>query len=462
MQQNKDNIGVKSVIQVDNELLENISYLLEVKADKSLLNIFTDLHPADIAEILNHLKPEDAEAAFSILDTETAGEVLTELDENLRERILKNIDKEKITDIVDELETDDATDIVSELPEQVAEHVLENIDKEDSEDVKELLKYPEDSAGGIMTSDFVFVHESATVKDAIKEVRKHADEFEQIYHIYVLNDEGQLVGIVQLKSLLIYPLHKRIKSIMEKDLIYVTPEVDQEEVAAIMEKYDLVAIPVVDENRKMLGRITFDDIVDVIQEEASEDIQKMAGLTEEEELSYSTFRVSRNRLPWLFVSLFGEMISAVVLSSFQASIQEIIVASFFIPIVMAMGGSAGNQAAIVMVQAMSSGSLWVKESLARLWKEFRVALLNGIISAIVLLGLTYYLFDVSLNFAMILSLSLFVIMVNATMIGAVVPIVLKKLGADPVIATGPFVATSNDIIGLLIYLSLITILYAPV
>lgn len=462
MQQNKDNISVKSVIQVDNELLENISYLLEVKADKSLLNIFTDLHPADIAEILNHLKPDDAEAAFSILDTETAGEVLTELDENLRERILKNIDKQKITDIVDELETDDATDIVSELPEQVAEHVLENIDKEDSEDVKELLKYPEDSAGGIMTSDFVFVHESATVKDAIKEVRKHADEFEQIYHIYVLNDEGQLVGIVQLKSLLIFPLHKRVKSIMEKDLIYVTPEVDQEEVAAIMEKYDLVAIPVVDENRKMLGRITFDDIVDVIQEEASEDIQKMAGLTEEEELSYSTFRVSRNRLPWLFVSLFGEMISAVVLSSFQASIQEIIVASFFIPIVMAMGGSAGNQAAIVMVQAMSSGSLWVKESLARLWKEFRVALLNGIISAIVLLGLTYYLFDVSLNFATILSLSLFVIMVNATMIGAVVPIVLKKLGADPVIATGPFVATSNDIIGLLIYLSLITILYAPV
>ncbi len=462
MQQNKDNISVKSVIQVDNELLENISYLLEVKADKSLLNIFTDLHPADIAEILNHLKPEDAEAAFAVLDTETAGEVLTELDENLRERILKNIDKEKITDIVDELETDDATDIVSELPEQVAEHVLENIDKEDSEDVKELLKYPEDSAGGIMTSDFVFVHETATVKDAIKEVRKHADEFDQIYHIYVLNDEGQLVGIVQLKSLLIYPLHKRIKSIMEKDLIYVTPDVDQEEVAAIMEKYDLVAIPVVDENRKMLGRITFDDIVDVIQEEASEDIQKMAGLTEEEELSYSTFRVSRNRLPWLFVSLFGEMISAVVLSSFQASIQEIIVASFFIPIVMAMGGSAGNQAAIVMVQAMSSGSLWVKESLARLWKEFRVALLNGIISAIVLLGLTYYLFDVSLNFAMILSLSLFVIMVNATMIGAVVPIVLKKLGADPVIATGPFVATSNDIIGLLIYLSLITIMYTPV
>ncbi len=461
MQQNKDNISMKSVIQVDNELLDNISYLLEVNADKSLLNIFADLHPADIAEILNHLKPEDAEAAFSILDTETASEVLTELDENLRERILKHIDKEKITDIVDELETDDATDIVSELPEQVAEHVLENIDKEDSEDVKELLKYPEDSAGGIMTSDFVFVHESATVKDAIKEVRKHADEFEQIYHIYVLNDEGQLVGIVQLKSLLIYPLHKRIKSIMEKDLIYVTPEVDQEEVAAIMEKYDLVAIPVVDENRKMLGRITFDDIVDVIQEEASEDIQKMAGLTEEEELSYSTFRVSRNRLPWLFVSLFGEMISAVVLSSFEASIKEIIVASFFIPIVMAMGGSAGNQAAIVMVQAMSSGSLWVKESFTRLWKEFRVAMLNGIISAIVLLALTHFIFKVDLNFGFILSLSLFVIMVNATMIGAVVPIVLKKLGADPVIATGPFVATSNDIIGLLIYLSLITILYSP-
>ncbi len=463
MQSNKENIGVKSVIKIDNELLGNISYLLKAGADKSLLNIFTDLHPADIAQILNHLSLEEAQKAFEILDTETAGEVLTELDENVRERILTKIDKDKITDIVDELETDDATDIVSELPEQIAEHVLDNIDKEDSEDVKELLKYPEDSAGGLMTSDFVYVHETATVKDAIKEVRKHADEFEQIYHIYVLNDNEQLVGYIQLKSLLTNPLHKRVKSIMEKDLIYVTANVDQEEVANIMDKYDLVAIPVVDENRKMLGRITFDDIVDVIQEEASEDIQKFAGLSEEQESSDSIFQISRIRLPWLLMVLILEIINGLLLSTFQATIQQQVVATFFIPVIMAIGGSSGNQAAVVMVRGLAVGDSLQEKILKRLLKEFGVAIFNGIICAVIILIATQLLFnadEVTFSFSLLLSGSLLIIISYATLFGASIPLLLKKLNIDPAVAATPFVTTTNDIFGLLIYFSLITLFFA--
>jgi len=450
----------KTILQVDNELIESITNLIESNAEKSLLNIFADLHPADIAEIINHLKVENAEYAFSILDAETASEVVTELDEHLREEILKNIDAETITDIVEELHSDDATDIVSDLPEDIAEHVLENIDEEDAEEVKELLKYDEDTAGGIMTSNYVFVRENSTVNDAIAEVRKNSEEFDHIYHIYVLTDDDVLLGIIPLKALLTNPLNTPVKDIIEEDLIYVTPEVDQEEVANIIQKYDLVAIPVVDENRRMLGRITFDDIVDVIQEEASEDIQKIAGLTEEEEFSYSTFRISRNRLPWLFVSLAGELVSAVVLASFQVSIEKIIIASFFIPIVMAMGGSSGSQSAIVMVQGISTGDIWLNDTLKKLFKELRVALLNSIVCTAILLIVTYFFFHTELRFSLILSFSLFVIMVNATMIGAIVPVVLKKLDIDPAIATGPFVTTTNDIVGLLIYLSLLTFFYA--
>lgn len=453
------NVQTKDVIKIDKEMLENISDLIDTQDSGSLLNILADIHPADIAEVINHLDLDEAKFLFQLLDNDTAAEVVIELDEDLREKILQEIDRDRIADIVDELDVDDATDIVSDLPDQVAEHVLNNIDEEDSEDVKELLKYPEDSAGGIMSSDFVFVRDNATIRAAIREVRRHAEEFEQIYHIYVLNHKDQLIGFVPLKELLINPLVTPITEVMDEDLIYVTPDMDQEEVATVMEKYDLVAVPVVDENKVMLGRITIDDVVDVIQEEAEEDIQKMAGLTDEEEFSHSTFKVSRIRLPWLLVSLVGELVSAIVLSSYQASLEKVIVASFFIPIVMAMGGSSGQQAAIVMVRSLVTKEYWFSEVIKKLFKEFRVALLNGLISAVILLALTSIFFHTELQFSLLLSLTLLIIMTNATMVGALVPIILKKFGVDPVVATGPFVSTSNDIIGLLIYFILLSTFY---
>jgi magnesium transporter len=458
VEKTKDKIEVKDVIQVDHELLDNISDLVKKRASSTLLTLFADLHPADIAEIINHIGTPNAEYLFDLLDTETASEVITEIDENLREKLLSNIEAEKISDIIDELETDDATDIVSELPEEVAEQVLQQMDAEDSEDVKELLKYEEDTAGGIMSSDFVYVRDDETIRAAIKAVRNNAEHFEQIYHVYVLNHDDVLVGIVPLKELLINPLRTKITSVMEEDLIYVTPDVDQEEVANLMKKYDLVAIPVVNENKVMLGRITIDDIVDVIQEEADEDLQKMAGLSEEQESSDSIFRISKIRLPWLIVALVIELVNVIVLSSYEQVLAQVTIAVFFFPVVMAMGGSSGNQAAIVMVKGLSSGELWMKGSLKKLLKELFVAVLNGIVIASILFIITYFFFGKDkIYFLMILSFSLIVIIIFATMLGATIPLILKKIGADPAVATGPFVSTMNDIFGLLLYMTFVTL-----
>lgn len=457
MEKNENKIEVKDVIQVDNELLDNISDLVKEKSSSTLLALFADIHPADIAEIINHSNTANAKYLFELLDTETASEVITDIDENLREKILTDIDTEKISDIIDELEADDATDIVSDLPEDIAEEVLEKMDAEDSEDVKELLKYDEETAGGIMSSDFVAVEDYETIRAAIREVRNNAENFEQIYHIYVLSNEEVLVGIVSLKSLLTNSLRTKITSVMEEDLIYVTPDVDQEEVANLMKKYDLVAIPVVDENKIMLGRITIDDIVDVIQEEADEDIQKMAGLSEEQESTDSIFRISRIRLPWLLIALVIELFGVFVLSKYQYVLEQITIAAFFFPVVMAMGGSSGNQAAIVMVKGLGSSQLWLKESLRKLFKELLVALLNGAVISTILFAATFFFFD-NIYFLSVLAVSLLVIIIFATMLGASIPIILKKANIDPAVATGPFVSTMNDIIGLIIYMTFITLL----
>ncbi|KAB2842940.1 MAG: magnesium transporter [Melioribacteraceae bacterium] len=457
MAENKEISQARNVIKIDNELLENISVLIDSKDEKSLLNIFADIHTADIAEIINHLNVDEAIYAFELLPNDIASEVITEIDENLREKILNEIDAKKIADIVDELETYDATDIVSDLPENIAEEVLMHIDKEYSEDVKELLKYEEDTAGGIMNSDFVYVDENATVQDAIEEVRKHADEYEHIYHIYVLKETDELVGYVILKSLLLNPLDTKITSIVEEELFYVTPDKDQEEVANLMEKYDLVVIPVVDEQKRMLGRITIDDVVDVIHEEASEDIQKLAGLSEEQESTDSIFRISRIRLPWLIIALFFELFNAMVLSSYEHLFQRLVLATFFIPVVMAVGGNSGTQAAIVMVRGLSIGDIWINETLRKIFKEFFVSLVNGLVCSAVLMGASLLFFDsVSFKFALIISTALFGIVIFATVVGASIPVILKKFGADPAIATGPFVTTTNDIVGIIIYLSIIT------
>ncbi|MBU2444902.1 MAG: magnesium transporter [Bacteroidetes bacterium] len=455
---NNNNLQVQDIVQADEELLEDISKLIEYEDKNSLLTIIADLHPADLAEITNHLNLDDAKYLFALLPTDIASEVIVELDEILREKILSETEIEKITEIVDELEVDDAADIVQDLPDHVATEVLENIDEEDSEDVKQILSYPEDSAGGLMNTDFLAVNHNATVQDAINEIRANSELIEQIYLLYIIDDDEKLIGTVQLKNLIIADPSSRIKTILDEDLIAVNVLDDQEEVAQIMEKYDLVSIAVLDEQKRLVGRITIDDIVDVIHEEAQEDIERLAGVSTEE-ASFSSFKISRGRIPWLFLAFLGQMISAVVLSKFQASIEQIITATFFIPIVMAMGGNSGTQAAIVVVRGLAMGSIRTSNLKTRLAKEFGVALLNGFVFSVLIFLVTYYAWSENPRFSLTLSLSLLVVMINATLIGALIPLLLEKLNIDPALATGPFVTTLNDIIGLLIYFGFLTVIY---
>ncbi|MBU2583848.1 MAG: magnesium transporter, partial [Bacteroidetes bacterium] len=318
--------------------------------------------------------------------------------------------------------------------------------------------YPEDSAGGLMNTDFLAVNHNATVQDAINEIRANSELIEQIYLLYIIDDDEKLIGTVQLKNLIIADPSSRIKTILDEDLIAVNVLDDQEEVAQIMEKYDLVSIAVLDEQKRLVGRITIDDIVDVIHEEAQEDIERLAGVSTEE-ASFSSFKISRGRIPWLFLAFLGQMISAVVLSKFQASIEQIITATFFIPIVMAMGGNSGTQAAIVVVRGLAMGSIRTSNLKTRLAKEFGVALLNGFVFSVLIFLVTYYAWSENPRFSLTLSLSLLVVMINATLIGALIPLLLEKLNIDPALATGPFVTTLNDIIGLLIYFGFLTVIY---
>ncbi|MFQ5768997.1 MAG: magnesium transporter, partial [bacterium] len=335
----------------------------------------------------------------------------------------------------------------------VAERVLKSIDKEDSEEVKELLRHEEDTAGGIMALEFVSVSEDDTIDEAIKEIRAKAKEVGEVYNVYVVNNTGKLVGVLPLKKLILAKPNEKVKNIMNKDVISVPTNMDQEEVANIFRRYNLVSVPVVDNLGKLVGRITVDDVVDVMEEEASEDIQKMAGLTDEEELhETSAFKISMVRLPWLLIAFVGEMVSAFVLHNFEASLNQIFIAALFIPLMMAMGGNSGIQAATIVVRGLALGELNPADTLKRLKKEFRVSFLNGTICGILLFGVVSVFGEP--RFGIVLGFTMLVVILNASFVGASIPLVLKRVGIDPAIATGPFITTSNDIVGLFIYLGL--------
>ncbi len=439
------------------EIIENITYLADARDDAMVSNMIIDLHPADLAEILYHLNDEYRSYIFDLLDAETASEVISEMDGVSREDLLEELDEARITEIVEEMDSDDATDLVSELPDEVAQKVLEGIDKEDSEEVKELLSHEEDTAGGIMAKELVAVHPHSTVDQAIQQIRAKAEEVEDIYSLYVVDQFDKLVGIARLKDLILAKGDTKISQIMDRDVVSVTTDVDQEEVANIARRYDLVSIPVVDKIGRLTGRITFDDVADVMEEEASEDIQRMAGITDEEEFrEKSIFRISQVRLPWLLVGFSGELVSAYILHHFEASLDQIIAAAFFIPIIMAMGGNAGIQSSTIMVRGMATGEIGLYDIRRRLLREIFVSLFNGLLCGLLLFLVVTFWLKLP-KFGLILSSVLILVILNASFVGSFVPVLLKKIKIDPAIATGPFITTSNDVLGLLIYLGLISV-----
>ncbi len=449
--------------EVDNQFVADITALIESKQRGMVLNLLMDIYPADIASMLHHLPTDEARTLFDWLPKDIAGEVVPELDDEYRSGLLQILPSHRIGEVLDEMGSDDAADVLADLPAQIAEDVLQRM--EDAEEVQGLLEYEEDTAGGIMGTDFVAVLESMTVAEATEEVRRNAEEVEPIFAVYVVDAERHLLGIVPLMRLLLSRANVRVSSVLDSGIISVTPDVDQEQVARLIERYDLVAIPVVDADNRLVGRITVDDVIDVIREEAEEDIQRMSGLSNEE-MTSSIFKTSRGRLIWLFVGLAGAFLSALVIHSFTGQIEKAVVLAMFIPIVMSMGGNAGIQSSAIAVQGLASGDIWATDLVRRLGKELAVALINGLVLAVAITGLVVGASYAGLlgeqyimRLAMTVSLALLTVIIVAGTVGATIPLVLNRFGIDPAMATGPFITTSNDLFGLFVYFTIASLLY---
>ena len=446
-------------LQDRQEITENISYLLRANDVAKIKNIIVDIHPADLADIIRDLEEEDRDRIFKFLEPETASDVIVELDGVSREQIIEELKTDRLSTIIEEMDSDDAADVVSELPEDLAEKVLSKIDVQDRREVEKLLAYEEDTAGRIMALEFVAVYDDETVDDALQEIRQKAQEVENVYNIWAIDRGGRLVGVVPLKALIMNNPRSLIRDIMTTDFFPVSTDMDQEDVAKLVRRYDLVSVPVVDKSNRLVGRITVDDIVDVLHDEANEDIHRMAGIVDEEiPQEMSTLRISRYRLPWLVIAFFGELGSALLMKAHQASLKELMTIAFFIPLIMAMGGNSGIQASTIVVRSLALNEGGLSDRLERIWREIRVAILNGLILSIMTFIIIAFLFREKMQFSLIISSALVIVMINAAVVGAVVPIILSKFKFDPAIATGPFITTSNDILGVFIYLTM-TMLY---
>lgn len=440
--------------QLSDELVKNIELLIEQKNDKELLHQLEEIHPADIAEILTEIDLEDATYVVKLLDSEQTSEALMELEDDVRERILDNLSSKEIAEELEEMDSDDAADIISELSEERQQKVISHIqDEEHAENIVELLRYDEDSAGGLMAKEMVVVNENWNVTGCMSEMREQAEYVTRVHSIYVVDDKNKLKGRLSLKDLLTAPSDANISDIYIPKVDYVNVHTPGEEVARIMQKYDLEAIPVVDEMNRLVGRITIDDIVDFIKDEAEKDYQMAAGISEDVEADDSIWRLTRARLPWLILALFGGFISVSVLGTFEGAMQKHGALFFFVPLIAAMAGNVGVQSSAIILQGLANKSL--KGSLLRrLLKEITLSLFNGVVLAIILgIGGTFLL-GFTLIFGLTIGISLISVILIASLIGTFVPITLDKFGIDPAMATGPFITTSNDICGILIYFTI--------
>ena len=437
--------------QLTDELIERVELFIEEENDKELHKLLDEFHYADIAEILDELNLEQAVYVIKFLDSERTSDILMELDEDNREKVLKNLSAKEIAEEVEELDTDDAADIISELPEDRQQAVIAQIeDEEHKAEITELLAYDEDTAGGLMAKELVKVYETWTVAGCMRRIRGQAEEVTRVHSIYVVNKEEKLIGRLSLKDLIVAKSEQKISDLVKVNVDYVNVHDDVEEVAKVMAKYDLEAIPVVDRNQILLGRITIDDIVDVLREEADKDYQMAAGITGDVEADDSILELTRARLPWLFLGLVGGIGAFLIMEGFEGLFTgKAVILFFFTPLIAAMAGNVGVQSSAIIVQGLANDD--VRGSVnSRLIKEMLLAALNGIILAIFLF-LFIWAFEGELNTALAISVSLVAVIIVAGLVGTFVPLFLNKRGIDPAIATGPFITTSNDILGILLY-----------
>ena len=444
--------------KISREFLTEIEQLISENKSQELLLLLEDIHFADIAEIMEELDDYGASYIFNTLDSEKTAEILLELDEEVREKILRNLSPKEIAEELDELSTDDAADIIAELPQDKKEQVISELeDVEHAKDIVDLLRYDEDTAGGLMGKELVKVNENWNVLTCVKEMRSQAENVTRVHSIYVVDDEERLKGRLSLKDLLTTSTKTPISDVYIKKVDYVKVDTKDVEVARIMQKYDLEAIPVVDELGRLVGRITIDDIIDVIKEEADKDYQLAAGISQDVEADDSILELTKARLPWLVLALFGGFISVHVLGIFEPVMDLHPELFFFTPLIAAMAGNVGVQSSAIIVQGLANNTI-IGPVVERLLKELSLSLLNGVILSVILLAGSYFLLGYEIHVGYTVSIALLSVIIMASLIGTFIPIILNKYGVDPALATGPFITTSNDILGILTYFTIAKII----
>lgn len=437
------------------EYIKEIQQVIDNKNEQKAKEYLKDLHPADIAELYQALNLDEAEFIYRLLDSEKAADVLMELDEDDRKKLLKRLPNEMIAkQFIDHLDTDDAVDLIRELDEEAQEEILSHIDDvEQAGDIVDLLKYDEDTAGGLMGTEMVVVNENWSMPECLKEMRIQAEDMDEIYYVYVVDDDERLKGVFPLKKMITNPSVSKIKHVMKKDPVSVKTDTPIEEVAQAFEKYDLVAVPVIDSIGRLVGRITVDDVMDEVREQAEREYQLASGLSQDVESTDTIFTQTSARLPWLLIGMFGGLANSVILGNFEAGFVSNPAMALFIPLIGGTGGNVGIQSSAIVVQGLANGSFSLRNSGKQILKELGVALINAcMISALVFV---YNWIRMGNNGVTIsVSLSLFSVVIFASIFGTIVPMTLERFKIDPAIATGPFITITNDIIGMLIYMSI--------
>tara|TARA_B100000508_G_scaffold141097_1_gene146945 strand:- start:38053 stop:39402 length:1350 start_codon:yes stop_codon:yes gene_type:complete len=436
--------------ELTKEYLDEVRELIAQNNSAFIDQKIIHLHPADVAEIIDELDNDEAKFVFAHLDNDLQGDVLMELDDEVRYQFVESFATEQLAKQLENLDSDDAVDILGELEVDRQLEVIAEMESENAEQLVKLLNYDENTAGGLMQTEFIRAKLDWPVNRCVIELRRQAEEVEKVYTIYVVDEEDRLVGFLSLKSLLFAKAKTQIKDIFQdKNMVYVTTNVEAEEVGRIMEKYDLVSIPVLNLQKKLVGRITIDDIVDVIREEADKDFQMASGISENVEASASIWRMSRSRLPWLMIGMLGGILGAQVIGNFEGQIGKIPALAFFIPLVAAMGGNVGVQSSAIVVQSIANGSNQFSSIWSKVKREAGLGLLNGLICGSVIFLVTWLLQSMTLGISV--SIALFIVIVFAAIFGTLIPLVLHKYKIDPAVATGPFITTLNDVVGLFIY-----------
>lgn len=437
--------------RLTDEFIEQVEKLIAENNGEALKSFLEEFHFADIAELLQELNTEEATYIVKLLDSEVTSEILIELDDDFRERILDNLTPSEIADELEEMDTDDAADIIAELDDHIQKQVIGHIeDTTHAADIVDLLRYDEDTAGGLMAKELVRVKETWTVAGCVREMRRQAENVTRVHSIYVTDKEGRLKGRLSLKDLLTARERAHISEIYIPKVDYVTVHTEADEVARIMQKYDLEAIPVVDDNKILVGRITIDDIVDYIKEEAERDYQLAAGISQDVEASDGLFKQTKARLPWLMIGMMGGLGAATIISNFEVILNDFPKLLIFVPLIQATAGNVGVQSSAIIVQGLANDSLR-GHLFARIIRETSVALVNGISIAIIVLFISHFVFYTSYLESLSIGIAIITVIIIAAIVGNLIPIFLHKRGIDPAVATGPFITTSNDVFGIFTY-----------